>query len=137
MARLCVGSFVCVPLLHDGRLVALFGVNHNAPRPWNEADVALTEAVGIRTAAALEHLRTTARLRDSERQFRTLAETMPGHCRISDADGHVLWMNDRHGRFCAGTRALDGDMSDTVHPADQPAAAALWPRPAPPARRSR
>ncbi len=54
-----------VPLVKDGRLVAGFGVQHVAPRPWSEGDIALVRETADRTWAAVERARAEAALRGS------------------------------------------------------------------------
>lgn len=116
-------SFVGVPLIRDGEMAGLFTAIHRAPRAWSEEEVALIAHTGARIWGALEHLRTTQRLRDSGEQFRTLADNMPGICWLADADGRLFWMNAR-GLAYHGTPA--GDVWSGIHPDDRAAAAQLW-----------
>jgi PAS domain S-box-containing protein len=67
-------------------------------------------------------------LRDSERQFRTLADTMPALCFIADAGGAVSWYNQRWYDFTGarGNRVL-GSGWQTVHdPEILPEVIARW-----------
>jgi signal transduction histidine kinase/PAS domain-containing protein len=57
-------SFVNVPLLEHGRLVAVFFVNHDAVRVWSSEDLALIREVAARTRVAVERSRNEAALRD-------------------------------------------------------------------------
>ncbi|WP_406875403.1 GAF domain-containing protein [Sphingomonas sp. 179-A 2A2 NHS] len=114
-----------VPLIHDGRFVALFSANHHEPRVWAEDEIALVAQTGARTWAALEQARTLARLRESEEQFRLLADNMPGICWLADPDGFGYWMN-RAGRAYYGDAVRDP--SRTIHPEDRREAMRLYSR---------
>jgi PAS domain S-box-containing protein len=58
-------SLLCVPLVKEGRFVALFVLHQRQPRGWNAADAALMEQVAERTWFAVEHSRAEAALRES------------------------------------------------------------------------
>ncbi len=57
-------SFVNVPVLEHGRLVAVFFVNDRAVRAWSSEDLALIREVAARTRVAVERSRNEAALRD-------------------------------------------------------------------------
>ena len=57
-------SFVNVPALEYGRLVAVLFVNHDAVRAWSPEDLALIREVAARTRVAVERSRSEAALRD-------------------------------------------------------------------------
>ena len=57
-------SFVNVPTLEYGRLVAVLFVNHDAVRVWSPEDLALIREVAARTRVAVERSRNEAALRD-------------------------------------------------------------------------
>ena len=58
-------SLLCVPLVKEGRFVALFVLHHREPRRWAAHDVSLMEQVAERTWFALENARAEAALRES------------------------------------------------------------------------
>ena len=58
-------AFVDVPLVRDGRLVAMLFVNHPEPRPWADADVLLAEETCARLWTAVERVRAERRARVS------------------------------------------------------------------------
>jgi PAS domain S-box-containing protein len=67
-------------------------------------------------------------LRESEEQFRLIAENLPGLCWISDREGNLLWGNrEWHGMF-DGTSAEQGDPTGICHPDDQSILHDLWRR---------
>lgn len=67
-------------------------------------------------------------LRQSEEEFRTLAEAVPHHVWTAAPDGSLNWFNRRVYEYTgAAFGALDGDAwSKFVHPDELPAAVAAW-----------
>lgn len=61
-------AFIGVPLVKQGRFVALLGLYHATPRHWSEAEVALTEDTAERIWAAVERARVEAALREADRR---------------------------------------------------------------------
>ncbi|WP_176473047.1 GAF domain-containing protein [Sphingomonas lenta] len=108
---------ISVPLVHEGELVALFSATHREPRDWTAEEVELVEYVGARTWAALRHARAVARLKESEEQFRQLAENFPGICWLAGPDGLGHWMNARGLEFY-GADGLPTAAAAVVHPDD-------------------
>ncbi|WP_375391970.1 PAS domain-containing protein [uncultured Sphingomonas sp.] len=84
-------SFVAVPVIEQGRLVAALFVDNADVRDWTAEEQALIQEVGERTRTAVERSRVDAALRDSETRYRTLFERVEqGFCVIEvlfDADG--------------------------------------------------
>jgi PAS domain S-box-containing protein len=81
----------------------------------------------VRTANA-QLAAETDRLRDSEREFRTLAEAVPNHAWAAGPDGRLNWFNRRIYDY-TGARPgdLDGDAwAGVVHPDDLPGTVASW-----------
>jgi PAS domain S-box-containing protein len=64
--EMAIEAAVTVPLVKNGRLVAMFSLQKSSPRSWSDEEVRLIEEVAERTWAAHERARTAARLRDSE-----------------------------------------------------------------------
>ena len=123
--RACLG----VPVIDNGRLVAVFNAIHNAPRRWTEEEVVTLAHAGERLWGALQHLRTLRQLRESEEQFRTLAENVPALCWLADERGKPIWGNHAWQAFFGETRAARGDAGDGVlHPDDHERATAGWQR---------
>lgn len=62
-------AWVAVPLVKDGRLIAIVAVHSARPRAWTPEEIALVHEVADRTSAAVERARAEASLRESgERQ---------------------------------------------------------------------
>ncbi len=79
-------------------------------------------------AQEFERAQTEQRLRDSEENFRLLAQAMPIQAWISDAQGRNVWVNEQ---AYAYTGAAPGDLQREdwgriVHPDDEAGAMAAW-----------
>ncbi|ARV58591.1 histidine kinase [Nostocales cyanobacterium HT-58-2] len=59
-------SLLCVPLVKEGRFVALFVLHHVSPRHWTPEDVALMEQIAEQTWLAVERSRSEEELRESK-----------------------------------------------------------------------
>ena len=101
-AALALGSMADVPLVKDGRLVAILFVHSRDPRAWSSRELALLEDVAERTWAAVERGRAEAGQRDAvtryERQVRLLegvASTTPDFVYLFDLDGRFVYANTR------------------------------------------
>ena len=69
-AAIEVRAAIGVPLLKNGRVVSIIGVNQAKPRMWTASDVALIQVVAERTWDAVELARTEQALRESEVRLR-------------------------------------------------------------------
>ena len=67
-------SFVNVPVVEKGRLVAVLYINHRDARDWSQEDVSLVREVAERTRTAAARLRSEAALRDSEMRLAVATE---------------------------------------------------------------
>ncbi|MEI9992158.1 MAG: PAS domain-containing protein [Rhizomicrobium sp.] len=78
---------------------------------WHPLEGPAGEIVGVNVAAEeiTERKRAEAALKDSERQFHTLADAMPQLVWMAEADGRIFWFN-RH--WYDYTGAGDNDMRD-------------------------
>jgi len=59
-------SLLCVPLVKEGRFVALLVLHHASVRHWTEEDVVLMERIAQKTWLAVERSRSEEELRESE-----------------------------------------------------------------------
>ncbi|MEJ8850234.1 GAF domain-containing hybrid sensor histidine kinase/response regulator, partial [Variovorax rhizosphaerae] len=69
-------SFMNVPVVEQGRLVAVLFVNHAEPRAWTGAETAFMRDIALRTRLAVERARGTLELQASESRLRTINETL-------------------------------------------------------------
>ena len=80
-----------VPLMKDGKLVAILALHTAEPRNWTEDEIALVEETAERTWAAVERARAESALSQNEEKYRSLFESIDeGFCIIEvlfDLDG--------------------------------------------------
>ncbi|MET0208375.1 MAG: ATP-binding protein, partial [Burkholderiaceae bacterium] len=62
-----IRAIVTVPLVKEGRLVAMMAVHQSTPRDWTEAEIALVADVVDRCWAHIERVRDAERLREQDR----------------------------------------------------------------------
>ena len=80
-----IGAEAAVPLVKNGKLVAMLVVHVVTPRDWTETELALVDETAERTWAAVERARAEAALRESEARLAVeLADTRELH-RISSS----------------------------------------------------
>jgi PAS domain S-box-containing protein len=83
MDMIKVGSFIAIPLVKEGQLVAALCVADVEPREWTPGEVSLLQATAERTWAAVEQARAEEQLKASEEQYRTLFNSIDeGFCII-------------------------------------------------------
>ncbi|PWJ20565.1 PAS domain S-box protein [Jannaschia seohaensis] len=88
-----VASFAQVPLVADGRLVALLTAHDPEPRDWTDDEVALLEDIAGRTWGAVERARAEDALRESERRLRKVLDGMGEAFGIIDRDFRIITQN--------------------------------------------
>ena len=76
-ARASIKALLNVPLIKNGRMVAVLGVHSEAPRTWRAEDVAVTEEVAERIWAAVERARADVALRTSGERLRNAVQIDP------------------------------------------------------------
>lgn len=122
------GSFVNVPIMEDGGLVAVMFVNNSLARQWSVEDLALIKEIAERTRTASERLRSEIAVRFSEAKFRTITDVMPQMVWSTRQDGFHDYFNDQWYRFTGVPRgSTDGDGWNAMfHPDEQPLAWEKW-----------
>jgi PAS domain S-box-containing protein len=95
--------------------------------PVRDEDGVVVRWLGTNTDITLQR-RTEELLRESEEQFRTLAEAIPNHAWAGTPDGMLNWFNRRVYEYTgAAPGDLDGEKwASVVHPDDLPRAGAAW-----------
>ncbi|CAO4184860.1 PAS domain S-box protein [Methylorubrum extorquens] len=111
-------------LVKDGRMRAALYVHAREPRPWTTHDTDLVTEVAERTWGAVERARAEARLRESEAQFRLMADAVPQIVWITDAEGEAQFFNRQWAEYTgqAFEPSTAADIAASfVHPDDGPA----------------
>ncbi len=131
LKRISAGSFVNMPLMEQGRVVAMVFVNNATPRAYGDSDLRLMREVAERVRLATERARSEAALRDSEAQFRVFAQATPNQIWASWADGSLYWFNPQVYAYSGlGQGELNGidAWARIVHPDDLARVAESWSR---------
>ncbi|WP_295246538.1 PAS domain-containing protein, partial [uncultured Brevundimonas sp.] len=129
LRAISAGSFVNMPLMEQGRVVAMVFVNHATPRHYTDSDLRLMREVAERVRSATERARSEAALRDSEAQFRVFAQSTPIQIWASWPDGSLYWFNPQvYAYMGAKPGELDGPDGwlERLHPDDRDEAVKAW-----------
>jgi PAS domain S-box-containing protein len=94
-AALRLRSFICVPLIADGRWKFMFNVHDARPRDWREDEITLLRELTARIWARLERVRADAMLRQNEALFAALIEEAPVGVYVINAQFRVQQINTR------------------------------------------
>jgi PAS domain S-box-containing protein len=123
-------SFVNVPVLEQGRLVAVLFVNHAEAREWTAEEHRFVCDVAARTRIAAQRARAEKALRESEAKFRTIADAMPQMVWSTLPDGYHDYYNQQWYDFTGVPQgSTDGAAwNGMFHPEDQSRAWEVWRR---------
>ncbi len=119
---------IAVPLIRTGRFVGALYAHTAEPRRWNDHEEALLHAVAARIWDAARRARAEQSLRESEENFRLLAEALPNQVWVSAPDHRILWVNEQAYAYMgvAPGELQREDWTRLVHPDDQAASMAAW-----------
>jgi PAS domain S-box-containing protein len=122
------GSFVNVPVVEQGRLVAVIFVNNAEARVWSGEELAFIKEIAGRARTASERLRNEQALQESEAKFRIITNAMPQMVWSTLPDGYHDYYNQRWYEFTGMPEgSTDGDAWNGIfHPEDQERAWGLW-----------
>ena len=104
LAEAGLRALVGVPLLRNGRWQGSFVAGHAGVRHWTDAEVALIQDAGDRTADAAERARAETALRASEEMFRKALEIGTVGIIFFDAAGDITNANDAFLRMSGFSR---------------------------------
>ncbi len=90
-----ISAAISAPLVKTGRLVAGLGVHSAVPRKWRSHEIDLVQLVASRCWESIERARIQRTFRESEQQFRTLADAIPNLAWMAHPDGRIFWYNRR------------------------------------------
>lgn len=66
-----------IPILKNGKLVAVLGMHQTVPRRWTDDDIAIAREIAERTWVAVEHARAEQKLQAKEVQLSQMLQKMP------------------------------------------------------------
>jgi PAS domain S-box-containing protein len=124
MKRGSVAAFITVPLVKDGRLVALLGVKSRKPHDWTKSEIALAQEVAERTWEAAERARVSQALRDSEGRLNfALTSGEVGTWEMSFDTGEIVASDQALTLLSCppGTRLTLENFLPLIYPEDLPA----------------
>src|SRR5215210_6281763 len=96
------------------------------PDHFTDEDVAFLEGVAGVLGAAGERAGHEDLVRDSEAQFRELADTTPALMWMTDAEGDMTFVNEGWRRFTGGTEIAGVTFASSAHPDDRDQTVRLW-----------
>lgn len=98
------------PLIsRSGKMLGLFSTHYRSPRSPGEREMRMLDLLARQAADLIERKRAEAALRESERRFRQLAESMPQIVWTARPDGYVDYWNNRWYEFSGFDRQWLGD----------------------------
>ena len=97
--RLDIAAYVVVPLLKDGKHVAMVAVHHRTPRQWTHDEVALVEETAERTWAAVERARAEQARHQSEQRLRIALDSAQMASWEWDVRHDTVKWNEQHFRL--------------------------------------
>ncbi len=133
LKSMSIAAFIKIPLIKDGKLVALLAIHSKAPRTWLAVDIALAEETAERTWAAVEHTRAEAVLREREEMFRTFADASSDVVWIVNADtSQIRYLSPAYESVWGEPRdRIEADVSrfwELIHPDDRARVAEVRPQ---------
>lgn len=123
-----IRAIVGFPLHKGGKLVSAMGVHQKNARHWMPDEIELVRLVTNRCWEILERARVARDLRQSEEQFRVMANSIPQLSWMARPDGWIFWYNDRWYQYTGTTpEAMMGWGWEKVHdPAELPRVRERW-----------
>ncbi len=98
-------SFVNFPIVEDERTVAVLYINHAQVRHWSHEDLTFFKEIGERTRTAVERIRATDNVRQTQAELRELNEQL--EARVADALAERKVFSDVIDGSTAAVTALD------------------------------
>jgi PAS domain S-box-containing protein len=121
-------SVIAAPIRAPGRDFGVIEAHSSAEAHFGGDDSHFLQALANVLGAAVERSTLDDLMRDSEAQFRELANTTPALMWMTDAEGDVTFVNEGWLRFTGGGVGgeHDGAFASSAHPDDREALLASW-----------
>ncbi len=88
-------SFICVPLIIDGKWKFMFDIHDSKPRNWRDDEIGLVRELTARIWTRLERVRADSLLRQNEGLFAALIDQAPMGVYVIDSQFRVQQINSR------------------------------------------
>ena len=117
LEQLSIASFVNIPLVKAGRLVAVLAVHHIEPRAWLAGEVALAEGLGERIWAAVERVRAESHLQQTTNRLNAVLANASVSIFLMDNEHRCQYMNPAAEALTGYTLAetQDRHLHDIIH----------------------
>ena len=130
-AHIAIGilAAIGVPLVKEGKLVAILVVHSAEPRIWTEDEIAIVQETAERTWAAVERSRSEASHRESEARFRVLTESLPQLVWSCLPDGRCDYLSRQWSAYTGVPEAEQLDfrwLDRVIHPEDRARTLEHW-----------
>ncbi|MGV3614844.1 MAG: PAS domain-containing protein [Fimbriimonas sp.] len=89
-----IAAIIAVPVMKDGKVVAMLGVHQNRPRLWSSDEVELVRNVAERTYSEMERVRAEYAVQRSEQRLRETLEAATVGVVLNDVAGRFLYANE-------------------------------------------
>jgi PAS domain S-box-containing protein len=123
-----IRAYACNPLLAGGTLIGTLSFASRTKDQFDEEEIGFLQALTHYVTLAYERVRLIQRLRESEEQFRTLADSIPNLAWMARPDGHIFWYNRRWYDYTGTTpEQMEGWGWQAVHdPKELPKVLERW-----------
>lgn len=123
-----VRAFATSAFWQDGRWVYSLVVSRGEPHAWTAAELDLIENVAARVGPIIEQARASQALRQSERLYRAIGESIDYGIWICDAAGRNIYASDSFLKLVGMTQQQCSDFgwTDILHPEELEATTAAW-----------
>ena len=91
-AKLEIIANLLIPIVKDGRIAAILGVQQNTSRVWTNDEMMLAREIATRTCAALDLVRTEKKLQAKEVQLSQMLQIMPSFSAVLSGPTFVFQM---------------------------------------------
>lgn len=123
-----IRSFISIPFHRHQKLVGSLNVGTEHQRQWTLREIGLTRQVAETIWSAFENVRLLSRVKESEEEFRTLADSISQLAWMAHENGDVFWFNQRWYDY-TGTRReemLGWGWQKVISPIELPKVVAFW-----------
>ena len=97
MKLLGIKSFICVPIIYEGRSEGVLAVENleskETQKTFSQSDISILMGIAPQIGISMNNARTYQKIRQSEERFRALGENAPDIIYTLDADGAFNYIN--------------------------------------------